>query len=200
MTPEEPADSPLTIVVSGPGGVGKGTIVDALVRRDPRLWLSRSWTTRPRRPGEPAESYVFTDRATFERNVAAGGFLEWTEFLGQYYGTPMPAPPYGMDVVLEIEVDGARQVKRRRPEALLIFVLPPTRAEQERRLRLRGDAPDKVLARLRKAEDEEPIGLALADHVVVNDDLEATIAAMLGIIDGARATAASAGGDAQGAR
>jgi guanylate kinase len=177
---------PLIIVVSGPGGVGKGTIVDALVRRDPRLWLSRSWTTRAQRPGEPDEAYVFTDPATFERRIAAGGFLEWTEFLGNYYGTPTPDPPEGSDVVLEIEVDGARQVKVRRPDTVLIFVLPPSRSEQERRLRERGDPSDKVYARLRKAEDEEPIGRALADHIVVNDDLDETVAEMLSIIETAR--------------
>jgi guanylate kinase len=182
-----PAGSPLIIVVSGPGGVGKGTIVDALVRRDPRLWLSRSWTTRAQRPGEPDGAYVFTDPATFEQRIAAGGFLEWTEFLGNYYGTPTPDPADGSDVVvLEIEVDGARQVKAKRPDALLIFVLPPSRAEQERRLRERGDPSDKVYARLRKAEDEEPIGRALADHVVVNDDLDDTIDEMLAIIEAAR--------------
>ena len=174
-------------MVSGPGGVGKGTIVDALVGRDPRLWLSRSWTTRGQRPGEPDTAYVFTDRAAFEQRIAEGGFLEWTEFLGNYYGTPMPEPDPGADVVLEIEVDGARQVKAVRPDALLIFVLPPTRDEQERRLRGRGDAPDTVIARLQKAEDEEPVGRALADHVVVNDDLEETIDEMLAIIERARA-------------
>ena len=88
--------------------------------------------------------------------------------------------------MLEIEVDGARQVKAVRPDALLIFVLPPSREEQERRLRGRGDAGDKVVERLRKAEDEEPIGRALADHVVVNDDLEDTIDEMLAIIDAGR--------------
>jgi guanylate kinase len=178
---------PLVIVVSGPGGVGKGTIVDALVRRDPRLWLSRSWTTRAQRPGEPDDAYVFTDPATFEQRIGAGGFLEWTEFLGNYYGTPTPEPPPDADVVvLEIEVDGARQVKARQPDAVLLFVLPPSREEQERRLRERGDPSDKVYARLRKAEDEEPIGRALADHVVVNDDLEATIEEMLSIIERGR--------------
>ncbi len=185
MNPGSPG-RPLIIVVSGPGGVGKGTIVDALVRRDPSLWLSRSWTTRPQRPGEPATAYTFTDRDAFEQRIAADGFVEWTSFLGNYYGTPLPDPPADADVVLEIEVDGARQVKAARPDALLIFVLPPTRAEQERRLRHRGDDAEKVRARLRKAEDEEPIGLALADHVVVNDDLEDTIDEMLAIIEAAR--------------
>lgn len=180
------AATPLIIVVSGPGGVGKGTIVDALVRRDPQLWLSRSWTTRHQRPGESDDSYVFTDSTTFERRIAEGGFLEWTEFLGNYYGTPTPESTGGADVVLEIEVDGAQQVKALRPDALLIFVLPPSRDEQERRLRERGDPSDKVFARLRKAEDEEPVGRALADHVVVNDDLEDTITEMLTIIDEAR--------------
>jgi guanylate kinase len=177
---------PLIIVVSGPGGVGKGTIVDALVERDPRLWLSRSWTTRAQRPGEPDSAYVFTTRDEFERRIAEGGFLEWTEFLGNYYGTPLPEPTEGADVVLEIEVDGARQVKAIHPDALLLFVLPPTRAEQERRLRGRGDEPDTVVSRLRKAEDEEPVGIALADHVVVNDDLDATVTQMLKLINQAR--------------
>ncbi|MET0578948.1 MAG: guanylate kinase [Ilumatobacteraceae bacterium] len=172
--------------MSGPGGVGKGTIVNALVGRDPRLWLSRSWTTRDQRPGEADTAYVFTTRDRFEQRIADGGFLEWTDFLGSYYGTPSPEPVPGADVVLEIEVDGAQQVKAVHPDALLIFVLPPSREEQERRLRGRGDATDKVVERLRKAEDEEPIGRALADHVVVNDDLEETIAEMLAIIDAAR--------------
>ena len=91
------------------------------------------------------------------------------------------------DEVIEIEVDGAQQVKRLYPDALLLFVVPPSREEQERRLRGRGDPGDKVLARLKKAEVEEPIGRRLADHIVVNDDLDATIDEMLEIIEGARA-------------
>jgi guanylate kinase len=98
----------------------------------------------------------------------------------------LPDPPPGADVVLEIEVDGASQVKAIRPDALLIFVLPPSREEQERRLRSRGDDADRVVSRLQKAEDEEPVGLKLADHVVVNDDLETTIDEMLRIIRAAR--------------
>jgi guanylate kinase len=177
---------PLIIVVSGPGGVGKGTIVEALVKRDPRLWLSRSWTTRAQRVGERDDAYVFATRDEFEKRISAGGFLEWTEFLGNYYGTPNPEPTAGHDVVLEIEVDGAQQVTALNPEAVLIFVLPPSRAEQERRLRGRGDAEQKVAERLRKAEDEEPVGMSLADYVVVNDDLEQTIDDMLSIISRCR--------------
>ena len=178
---------PLIIVVSGPGGVGKGTIVKALVERDPGLWLSRSWTTRAQRAGEHDNAYVFTDRYSFEERRDSGGFLEWTEFLGNYYGTPMPRRTDGRDLVLEIEVDGARQVKALEPDAILIFVLPPSRAEQERRLRGRGDPDQKVSERLQKAELEEPVGMELADFVVVNDDLEQTIAEMLGIVQHCRA-------------
>jgi guanylate kinase len=176
----------LIIVVSGPGGVGKSTIVEALVARDSGLWLSRSWTTRSRRPGESADAYHFVDRPTFERRIQDGGFLEWTEFLGNLYGTPNPEPPDGRDIVLEIEVDGAQQVKRKYPYAILIFVLPPSRAEQEARLHARGDADAKVVERLRKAEEEEPIGKELADHVIVNDHLEETVESMLGLIRSSR--------------
>lgn len=176
----------MIVVVSGPGGVGKGTIVDALAHRDDRLFLSRSWTTREQRPSESDDAYVFVSSEAFEKRIEAGGFLEWTEFLGNYYGSPVPDADDTRDLVLEIEVDGAQQVKRLHPEALLIFVLPPSREEQERRLRGRGDLDHKVLARLRKAEEEEPIGRELADHTVVNDDLEETIDEMLSIIDAAR--------------
>lgn len=181
---------PLVIVVSGPGGVGKGTIVRALVERDPGLWLSRSWTTRRQRPGEPDSAYVFATPPEFEARLAEGGFVEWTEFLGNYYGTPTPTPEAGRDIVLEIEVDGAQQVKARQPDALLIFVLPPSRDEQQRRLQGRGDPPDQVAERLRKAEEEEPVGKAMADYVVVNDDLESTIEEMLRIIAAERASRA----------
>lgn len=174
---------PLVFIVSGPGGVGKGTIVKELVERDPQLWLSRSWTTRDQRRGEPDDAYLFASRRMFEHRVAEGGFLEWTSFLGNYYGTPVPEPMTGRDVVLEIEVDGARQVKALHPDAVLIFVLPPSRDEQERRLRGRGDPEQKVEERVRKAEEEEPVGRALADHIVVNDDLGRTVDEMLEIIE-----------------
>jgi guanylate kinase len=184
------ADERLIIVVSGPGGVGKGTIVDALVQRDPNLFLSRSWTTRERRAGEREDAYEFVSAGQFESHISRGGFLEWTEFLGNYYGTPRPDgldDPDAPDIVLEIELDGAQQVKQQYPQAILIFVLPPSREEQERRLRGRGDPDDKVHARLRKAEKEEPIGRQQADYLVVNDDFERTVDEMIDIINHERA-------------
>jgi len=172
----------LIIVVSGPGGVGKSTIVEELVKRDEKLWLSRSWTTRERREGELQDAYRFVNHDQFRDHIATGGFLEWTEFLGNLYGTPMPKAPEGKDIVLEIEVDGAQQVKKLHQDALLLFVLPPTREEQKARLVGRGDAEQKVAQRLRKAEDEEPVGKALADFVLINDDLAVTVAEMLDLI------------------
>jgi guanylate kinase len=173
----------LVVIVSGPGGVGKGTIVEALVARDESLWLSRSWTTRARRDGERHDAYHFVSRDEFEDRIAHSGFLEWTSFLGNYYGTPLPEAIDGRDLVLEIEVDGARQVKLLHPDAVLVFVLPPSRLEQQRRLRGRGDAEGKVEERLRKAEEEEPVGIAMADHVVVNDDLELTLQELVRIVN-----------------
>lgn len=175
--------SGLVIVVSGPGGVGKSTIVDDLVKRDSNLWLSRSWTTRERRQGEVEDAYKFVTRNQFEQHIADGGFLEWTDFLGNLYGTPTPSAPEGKDTVLEIEVDGAQQVKKLNADALLLFILPPSRQEQKSRLRGRGDSDQKVKKRLRKAEEEEPVGKAIADYVIVNDDLGATVEEMIRIIN-----------------
>jgi len=179
--------APLILVVSGPGGAGKGTLVDELLRRDGRLWLSRSWTTRARRDGEPEDAYVFVSREDFEMKITNRGFLEWTEFLGNYYGSPLPEPQQDCDIVLEIELHGSQQVKSVHPEALLVFVMPPSREEQQRRLQGRGDPDDHVLQRLRKAETEEQLGGELADIVIVNDDLDRAVGELAGFIGAARA-------------
>lgn len=173
------------LVVSGPGGVGKGSLVARLLELRSGLWLSRSWTTRPRRPGEPEDAYVFVDRARFLERVAAGGFVEWTEFAGNghLYGTPTLEDAGDRDVVLEIELDGARQVKARHPEAVLVLVVAPSAEDLEARMRARGDDPGNIARRIAYGAEEEKAGRELADHVVVNDDLERAAAELAGILD-----------------
>ena len=159
-----------------------------LLEDDPTLWLSRSWTTRPRRPAEPEDAYVFVDRPAFEQRIAAGGFLEWAEFLDNLYGTPVPDEvPDGKDLVLEIDIQGARQVRALDPSSLCIFVVPPSRAEQERRLRGRGDPDDIVRRRLAKAEEEEGAAAELGAVEVVNDDLDRCVQEVEQVIASQRA-------------
>ncbi|HEV8115236.1 MAG TPA: guanylate kinase [Acidimicrobiales bacterium] len=178
----------MILVLSGPGGVGKGTVVRRLLDVDPRLRLSRSWTTRPRRPGEPEDAYTFVDEAAFDAHLARDGFLEHDEFLGNLYGTPVPEalddPEH--DLLLEINVQGAEQVRHHRPDALVVLLVAPTRAVQEARLRARGDDDDHVAKRLAIADVEEAKGLALADAVVVNDDLDRAVAEVAGIVGSRR--------------
>jgi guanylate kinase len=131
------------------------------------------------------------DRATFEAHQARDGFLETNEFLGShFYGTPRPDPPPGRDLVLEIDVNGAEQVRAVHPEAVVIMVVPPSEEAQAERLRHRGDSPAQVEARLALGRDEVPRGRAVADHVVVNDDLDRAVEEVTGIIAGHRAEGA----------
>jgi guanylate kinase len=174
----------LILVVSGPGGVGKGTVVDRLLQLDPRLWLSRSWTTRARRPGEAEDAYTFVDRETFLAKLAQDGFVEYAEVAGNgcLYGTPTIEAPPSHDVVLEIEIDGAKQVKARYPDAVLVLIVAPSEAVQEARLRARGDDEMHIAQRLAISREEERAGRAIADEVVVNDDVERAAAEVAGIL------------------
>jgi guanylate kinase len=163
-------------------------VVERLLELEPTWRLSRSWTTRPRRPGEPENAYVFTDRAAFEGRIAKGGFLEWTEFpgTGHLYGTPTlsrddEADP-GSPILLEIELDGAQQVKALNPDAVLIFIVAPSRDVQAARLRGRGDDDASVARRLEVGEGEERLGRRLADHIVVNDEIDRAAREVAGII------------------
>ena len=179
----------MNIVVSGPGGVGKGTIVDRLLARDHRIWLSRSWTTRDRRPGEAADAYVFTDRDAFDAHIEAGGFLEWVDFLDYRQGTPVPDPPPGTDVLFEIDVAGAAAIKAIDPDALLVFVDTPDRDAQRRRLEGRGDSPERIEARMRKGDEERKAAAELGTVLLVNDELDRAVDELAALIAERRAGA-----------
>ena len=165
-------------MLAGPSGVGKGTVVTEIRRRHPGVWVSVSVTTRAPRPGETdGVEYHFVDDAEFARLVAAGELLEHDAHFGASYGTPRrPVAERiaaGVPVLLEIDINGARQVRAADPDALLVFLAPPSFEELARRLSGRGtEAPEKVRSRLDRARTE----LAAEDEfdvVVVNDDIEA---------------------------
>ena len=174
-------------MISGPSGVGKSSVVQALSERV-AFHFSVSWTTRERRLGEQeGVDYVFVDRATFEAGVAAGGFLEWAEYSGQLYGTRRDAVlahlDRGEDVLLDIENDGAGQVKASYPDAVLVFILPPSMEELERRLRDRGDTADAdVEKRLSVAASQIAEAGTSFDHTVVNAEVGAVVDEILSIL------------------
>jgi guanylate kinase len=169
--------------LSGPGGVGKGTVARELIQVDAELWLSRSWTSRERRPDEAEDAYHFVSEDQFQQLLDESGFLEWAEFLGNYYGTPWPEPPPGRDVLLEIDVQGARQVRARNPEAVLIFLEAPSAEDQEQRLRGRGDTEENVAKRLSKARSERAAAKELGAVTVVNDVLDRTVSEVAEVIE-----------------
>jgi guanylate kinase len=158
-----------------------------LVARDPTLWLSRSWTTRRPRPGElEREAYVFVDRPAFDVAIRERRFLEWAEFLGELMGTPVPEPPPGSDVLLEIDVQGAEQVLERRPDATVILLLPPSLEIQAERLAARGDDPEHVARRVEIGRAEVARAGNIAAHTLVNDDLDRAVAELAAIVDRTR--------------
>lgn len=157
-------------------------MANLLVGRDPRLWLSTSWTTRPRRPGEPENAYRFVEKDVFTSAIDDGGFLEWTSFAGHLYGTPCPDPPPGRDILLEIDVEGAKQVRAHLPEALLLFLDAPSEGDQSQRLRTRGDSEDQVQKRVALGPEERATALALGAVTVVNEDIDSTLDAITSII------------------
>jgi guanylate kinase len=162
-------------------------VIRHLLAQDQKLWLSRSWTTRGKRPHEDDDAYTFVDHASFEARIAAGGFLEWVKGVGgEYYGTPLPEPPDGYDVLFEIDVSGARQVLERCDNVLCVLLVPPSPEAQEARLRARGDPEDSIRRRLELAAREIAEGQEFADAVVVNDDLDAAAVELGAIINVAR--------------
>jgi guanylate kinase len=169
------------IVITGPSGVGKGTIVRSLLARHPELYLSISATTRQPRPGEiDGKDYYFVSKQQFETMIQAGEFLEWAEYAGNYYGTPKSKIEKfiteGKLILLEIELIGARMVHQIFPDALLLFILPPSLEELEARLRgRRKDSEEAINQRLARSK-EEIAARGEFNICIVNDDLENAIA------------------------
>ena len=174
------------VILIGPGGVGKGTVARALVAQDPSLWLSRSWTTRQRRVHETDHDYNFVSRSEFQEAIQRDVFLEWAEFHGNLYGTPVPTQGPGQRALLEIEVQGASQVLAREPNATVILLEPPSLEELSSRLRSRGDHDDHVTRRLKSTPGELEIGRNLAHHVIINDDVQRAVSEILSILKGPR--------------
>jgi guanylate kinase len=165
------------VVLTGPSGVGKGTLLRSLLQRHPDLYLSVSATTRSPRPGEvDGKNYYFVSRSEFEQMVAEGEFLEWAEFAGNYYGTPRTPVEKkiaeGKWVILEIELQGARQIRQNFPDALRIFILPPSIPELEFRIRNRGQDTEEAISRRLKRAQEEIDAANEFDIRIVNDDFE----------------------------
>jgi guanylate kinase len=186
-----PSGPGLVVVLAGPSGVGKGAVHAGLRTAVPDLVPSVSVTTRSPRPGEvDGVAYRFVDPATFERMRAEGDLLEWAEYSGHRYGTPRApvaaAVADGAAVLLEIEVQGALQVRAADPTALLVLLVPPTLGELERRLRSRGTETSEALARRLAVAEHELAQADRFDHVVVNDDLPTAVAAVAAHIAAAR--------------
>lgn len=177
----------LLIIISGPSGVGKGTIREYFMKDDSlNLTYSISMTTRAPRNGEVDHvDYIFTDKEAFEKAIENGELLEWAEFVGNYYGTPLANVEelrnQGKNVVLEIEVQGATKVKEKCPDAITIFIIPPTVEELEKRIRGRRSEPEEIIQqRLAKSALEMKM-ISNYKYVVCNDDPELA-AEVIGLI------------------
>lgn len=187
MTAAEPGASRLT-VMSGPSGVGKGSVVAAIRRHHPDVWVSVSFTTRPARPGErEGIEYHFVDRVRYEQMIAAGELLEHAEYDGNGYGTPWrplrDRLAAGLPALLEIELQGARQVRAALPAAQLVFLAPPSWTELVHRLVDRGTEDDATVRRRLDRARLELAAEAEFDAVVVNDTVERAAAQLVGLIE-----------------
>jgi guanylate kinase len=182
-------------IFSAPSGAGKTSLVTELVKSTDRLKVSVSHTTRAMRPGEEnGVHYHFIDVATFENMVADDVFLEHARVFDNYYGTSQQAIEEqlanGFDVILEIDWQGARQVRQRMPDNVSVFILPPSRAELENRLKGRGQDSDDIIARRMRDAVSEMEHYAEYDYIVVNDDFETALAELKSIVDSRRLVAA----------
>lgn len=175
------------IVLSGFSGAGKGTAVKEILARRPDIYFSVSFTTRKPREGEQdGVNYNFTTRADFEARIQAGEFLEYAEYNGNFYGTSMKVLreklAEGVDVLLEIDVQGAAKVREKLPEAVLIFLIAPSFAELEARLRGRGSETEESVQRRLAIAKEEAKAVAGYDYIIVNDTIPQTVAEFFAIL------------------
>jgi guanylate kinase len=189
-------------VVSAPSGTGKTTVVERLVQVVPDLVLSRSYTSRPARDGEAdGVDYNFITRRRFEEMIAAEDFLEWADVFGNFYGTCASDVERqiadGRDIVLVIDVQGARQVRRRYPETVGVFVLPPSFEVLEGRLRGRSKDPEDAMQRRLQTARNEVAAFTEYDYVIVNDELEACVERLKAIVLAERARRRSALAEAE---
>ena len=173
-------------IISGSSGVGKGTLIKEFLKQAENIYLSVSSTTRKPREGEEhGKNYYFISREEFEQDVQNGDFLEWAEFSGNRYGTNKKRVEEvlnsGKNVLLEIEVQGAKQVKTKMPEAVLIFILPPSLEELEKRLRGRGTESEEAIQKRLKAIEFESKESENYDYKVVNDTIDRAVAEILEI-------------------
>jgi len=178
-------------IISAPSGSGKSTLVHRLLASDPGLLFSISYTTRPPRPTETnGIDYNFISRNDFEARLARGEFLEYAEVFGNYYGTNREtfemAIHHGKDLVLDIDVQGARQLKVAIPEAISIFVLPPSRDILEQRLRSRSQDSEEVIRRRLRGAAEEVRNYSQYDYVLINRQLEEASARLASIVEAER--------------
>ena len=175
------------MVLSGPSGVGKGTIVKRVLERRGNCALSVSCTTRSPREGEKdGESYFFLTRERFENMIAENGFLEYSEHFSNYYGTPRFFVEQKLkegDVILEIEVDGALNVKKAYKEAILVMITPPDRQTLVSRLRGRGTESEEVIAKRLERADYELSKAPLYDYTIINDDLDKAVGEVVQILE-----------------
>lgn len=181
----------ILVVVSGFAGSGKGTLMRRLLETYDNYALSVSMTTRPPRPGErDGVEYFFSTREDFEKKIAQDGLIEYAEYCGNYYGTPRryveEQLEAGRDVILEIEIQGAFQIKKKFPEAVLVFVTPPSAAELKRRLVGRGTETMEVIDRRMRRAAEEAGSIGDYDYLVVNDDVQTCAEEIHGIIQASR--------------